>query len=211
MKIYNFLKGNFGFSGLNLNILILSSLGFSVLVENYFLDFQRGFISILVDNIDGIFVRDERSGIFIQDEMMDKFIFSSVDIMFLFFKIISFGFLIFSSIRLLFFGREESYFREFFSFVFIYRFFGLGSELFYKQFFDGMERLFFLMDFLQEKFYLDIFFQEDEDYRDFEYLGFLFFVMMNLEKKLVKFILKLSKFFDIIEYQLILFSYSYRV
>ncbi|KAM5294876.1 regulation of nuclear pre-mRNA domain-containing protein 2 isoform 4-T5 [Glossophaga mutica] len=211
MKIHNFLKGNPGFSGLNLNIPILSSLGSSAPAENHPSDFQRGPTSTSVDNIDGTPVRDERSGTPTQDEMMDKPTSSSVDTVSLLSKIISPGSSTPSSTRSPPPGREESYPRELSNSVSTYRPFGLGSESPYKQPSDGMERPSSLMDSSQEKFYPDTSFQEDEDYRDFEYSGPPPSAMMNLEKKPAKSILKSSKLSDTTEYQPILSSYSHRV
>ncbi|KAM7054224.1 regulation of nuclear pre-mRNA domain-containing protein 2 isoform 3-T3 [Molossus nigricans] len=210
MKIHNFLKGNPGFSGLNLNIPILSSLGSSAPAESHPSDFQRGPTSTSVDNIDGTPVRDERSGTPTQDEMMDKPTSSSVDTMSLLSKIISPGSSTPSSTRSPPPGREESYPRELSTSVSTYRPFGLGSESPYKQSSDGMERPSSLMDSSQEKFFPDTSFQEDEDYRDFEYSGPPPSAMMNLEKKPAKSILKSSKLSDTTEYQPILSSYSHR-
>ncbi|XP_036711801.1 regulation of nuclear pre-mRNA domain-containing protein 2 isoform X5 [Balaenoptera musculus] len=210
MKIHNFLKGNPGFSGLNLNIPILSSLGSSAPAESHPSDFQRGPTSTSIDNIDGTPVRDERSGTPTQDEMMDKPTSSSVDTMSLLSKIISPGSSTPSSTRSPPAGREESYPRELSNSVSTYRPFGLGSESPYKQPSDGMERPSSLMDSSQEKFYPDTSFQEDEDYRDFEYSGPPPSAMMNLEKKPAKSILKSSKLSDTTEYQPILSSYSHR-
>ncbi|XP_023403141.2 regulation of nuclear pre-mRNA domain-containing protein 2 isoform X4 [Loxodonta africana] len=210
MKIHNFLKGNPGFSGLNLNIPILSSLGSSAPAENHPSDFQRGPTSTSVDNIDGTPVRDERSGTPTQDEMMDKPTSSSVDTVSLLSKIISPGSSTPSSTRSPPPGRDESYPRELSNSVPTYRPFGLGSESPYKQPSDGMERPSSLMDSSQEKFYPDTSFQEDEDYRDFEYSGPPPSAMMNLEKKPAKSILKSSKLSDTTEYQPILSSYSHR-
>ncbi|PNI22779.1 RPRD2 isoform 5 [Pan troglodytes] len=210
MKIHNFLKGNPGFSGLNLNIPILSSLGSSAPSESHPSDFQRGPTSTSIDNIDGTPVRDERSGTPTQDEMMDKPTSSSVDTMSLLSKIISPGSSTPSSTRSPPPGRDESYPRELSNSVSTYRPFGLGSESPYKQPSDGMERPSSLMDSSQEKFYPDTSFQEDEDYRDFEYSGPPPSAMMNLEKKPAKSILKSSKLSDTTEYQPILSSYSHR-
>nr|XP_051713266.1 regulation of nuclear pre-mRNA domain-containing protein 2 isoform X7 [Oryctolagus cuniculus] len=210
MKIHNFLKGNPGFSGLNLNIPILSSLGSSAPSESHPSDFQRGPTSTSVDNIDGTPVRDERSGTPTQDEMMDKPTSSSVDTMSLLSKIISPGSSTPSSTRSPPPGRDESYPRELSNSVSTYRPFGLGSESPYKQPSDGMERPSSLMDSSQEKFYPDTSFQEDEDYRDFEYSGPPPSAMMNLEKKPAKSILKSSKLSDTTEFQPILSSYSHR-
>ncbi|XP_036090832.1 regulation of nuclear pre-mRNA domain-containing protein 2 isoform X2 [Rousettus aegyptiacus] len=210
MKIHNFLKGNPGFSGLNLNIPILSSLGSSAPAESHPSDFQRGPTSTSVDNIDGTPVRDERSGTPTQDEMMDKPTSSSVDTMSLLSKIISPGSSTPSSTRSPPPGREESYPRDLSSAVSTYRPFGLGSDSPYKQPADGMERPSSLVDAAQEKFYPDTSFQEDEDYRDFEYSGPPPSAVMNLEKKPAKSILKSSKLSDTAEYQPILSSYSHR-
>ncbi|XP_006902275.1 PREDICTED: regulation of nuclear pre-mRNA domain-containing protein 2 isoform X3 [Elephantulus edwardii] len=210
MKIHNFLKGNPGFSGLNLNIPILSSLGSSAPAENHPSDFQRGPASTSIDNIDGTPVRDERSGTPTQDEMMDKPTSSSVDTASLLSKIISPGSSTPSSTRSPPPGRDESYSRELSSSVPTYRPFALGSESPYKQPSDGMERPSSLMDSSQEKFFPDTSFQEDEDYRDFEYSGPPPSAMMNLEKKPAKSILKSSKLSDNPEYQPILTNYSHR-
>ncbi|XP_032123378.1 regulation of nuclear pre-mRNA domain-containing protein 2 [Sapajus apella] len=210
MKIHNFLKGNPGFSGLNLNIPILSSLGSSAPSESHPSDFQRGPTSTSIDNIDGTPVRDERSGTPTQDEMMDKPTSSSVDTMSLLSKIISPGSSTPSSTRSPPPGRDESYPRELSNSVSTYRPFGLGSESPYKQPSDGIERPSSLMDSSQEKFYPDTSFQEDEDYRDFDYSGPPPSAMMNLEKKPAKSILKSSKLSDTTEYQPILSSYSHR-
>uniref|UniRef100_A0A2K6F558 Regulation of nuclear pre-mRNA domain containing 2 n=1 Tax=Propithecus coquereli TaxID=379532 RepID=A0A2K6F558_PROCO len=210
MKIHNFLKGNPGFSGLNLNIPILSSLGSSAPSESHPSDFQRGPTSTSIDNIDGTPVRDERSGTPTQDEMMDKPTSSSVDTMSLLSKIISPGSSTPSSTRSPPPGRDETYPRELSNSVSTYRPFGLGSESPYKQPSDGMERPSSLMDSSQEKFFPDTSFQEDEDYRDFEYSGPPPSAMMNLEKKPAKSILKSSKLSDNTEYQPILSSYSHR-
>ncbi|KAI5930608.1 regulation of nuclear pre-mRNA domain-containing protein 2 isoform X3 [Manis javanica] len=210
MKIHNFLKGNPGFSGLNLNIPILSSLGSSAPAESRPSDFQRGPTSTSIDNTDGTPVRDERSGTPTQDEMMDKPTSSSVDTMSLLSKIISPGSSTPSSTRSPPPGREESYPRDLSTSVSTYRPFGLGSESPYKQPSDGIERPSSLMDSSQEKFYPDTSFQEDEDYRDFEYSGPPPSAMMNLEKKPAKSILKSSKLSDTTEYHPILSSYSHR-
>ncbi|KAM9685904.1 regulation of nuclear pre-mRNA domain-containing protein 2 isoform 1-T1 [Trichechus inunguis] len=209
MKIHNFLKGNPGFSGLNLNIPILSSLGSSAPAENHPSDFQRGPPSTSMDNTDGTPVRDERGGTPTQDEVMDKPTSSSVDTASLLSKIISPGSSTPSSTRSPPPGRDDSYPRELSNSVPTYRPFGLGSESPYKQPSEGMERPPSLMDSSQEKFYPDTSFQEDEDYRDFEYSGPPPSAMMNLEKKPAKSILKSSKLPDTTEYQSILSNYSH--
>nr|XP_021506225.1 regulation of nuclear pre-mRNA domain-containing protein 2 [Meriones unguiculatus] len=210
MKIHNFLKGNPGFSGLNLNIPILSSLGSSAPSESHSSDFQRAPTSTSVDNIDGTPVRDERSGTPTQDEMMDKPTSSSVDTMSLLSKIISPGSSTPSSTRSPPPGRDESYPQELPNSVSTYRPFGLGSDSPFKQPSDGVERPSSVMDSAQDKFFPDTSFQEDEDYRDFEYSGPPPSAMMNLEKKPAKSILKASKLSDSAEYQPILSSYNHR-
>nr|XP_048283771.1 regulation of nuclear pre-mRNA domain-containing protein 2 isoform X8 [Myodes glareolus] len=210
MKIHNFLKGNPGFSGLNLNIPILSSLGSSAPSESHSADFQRGPTSTSADNIDGTPVRDERSGTPTQDEMMDKPTSSSVDTMSLLSKIISPGSSTPSSTRSPPAGRDESYPQELPNSVSTYRPFGLASDSPYKQPSEGVERPSSLMESSQEKFFPDTSFQEDEDYRDFEYSGPPPSAVMNLEKKPAKSILKSSKLSDTTEYQPILSSYNHR-
>ncbi|ETE63010.1 Threonyl-tRNA synthetase, cytoplasmic [Ophiophagus hannah] len=116
MKIHNFLKGNPGFSGLNLNIPILSSLGSSSLPPESHSssspDFNRGPTSTSMDSIDGTPVRDERSGTPTQDEMMDKPSSSNVDTMSLLSKIISPGSSTPSSTRSPLQSRDDSYPQE---------------------------------------------------------------------------------------------------
>ncbi|XP_055975173.1 LOW QUALITY PROTEIN: regulation of nuclear pre-mRNA domain-containing protein 2 [Sorex fumeus] len=210
MKIHNFLKGNPGFSGLNLNIPILSSLGASTPAESNPADFPRGPSSAAVDNIDGTPVRDERSGTPTQDEMMDKPASGGVDTMSLLSKLISPGSSTPSSTRSPPPGREEPFPRERPSSAAPFRAFGLGGESPYKPPPDGLERPAALMDAPQEKFFPDAPFQEDEDYRDFEYSGPPPSAMMNLEKKPAKSILKASKLPEAADFQPILSSYSHR-
>nr|XP_048684662.1 regulation of nuclear pre-mRNA domain-containing protein 2 isoform X4 [Caretta caretta] len=212
MKIHNFLKGNPGFSGLNLNIPILSSLGSNITSESHSSDFQRGPTSTSVDNVDGTPVRDERSGTPTQDEMMDKPTSSNVDTMSLLSKIISPGSSTPSSTRSPPQSRDDGYSQELSNSVPAYRSFGLGRDSpasMYKQSSD-MEIPSSLMDSPQEKFYPDTSFQEDEDYRDFEYSGPPPSAIMNLEKKPSKSILKASKLSDTAEYQQVLSSYGQR-
>ncbi|XP_051054984.1 regulation of nuclear pre-mRNA domain-containing protein 2 isoform X3 [Phodopus roborovskii] len=210
MKIHNFLKGNPGFSGLNLNIPILSSLGSSAPSESHSSDFQRGPTSTSADNTDGTPVRDERSGTPTQDEMMDKPTSSSVDTMSLLSKIISPGSSTPSSTRSPPPGRDESYSQELPNSVSAYRPFSLASDAPYKQPSEGVERPSSLMDSSQEKFFPDTSFQEDEDYRDFEYSGPPPSAVMNLEKKPAKSILKSSKLSDTTDFQPIMSSYNHR-
>ncbi|XP_039368895.1 regulation of nuclear pre-mRNA domain-containing protein 2 isoform X3 [Mauremys reevesii] len=213
MKIHNFLKGNPGFSGLNLNIPILSSLGSNITSESHSSDFQRGPTSTSMDNVDGTPVRDERSGTPTQDEMMDKPTSSNVDTMSLLSKIISPGSSTPSSTRSPPQSRDDGYPQELSNSVPAYRPFSLGRDSpasMYKQSTDNMEIPSSLMDSPQEKFYPDTSFQEDEDYRDFEYSGPPPSAIMNLEKKPSKSILKASKLADAAEYQPVLSSYSQR-
>ncbi|KFQ59179.1 Regulation of nuclear pre-mRNA domain-containing protein 2, partial [Pelecanus crispus] len=213
MKIHNFLKGNPGFSGLNLNIPILSSLGSSIATESHASDFQRGPTSTSMDNVDGTPVRDERSGTPTQDEMMDKPTSSNVDTISLLSKIMSPGSSTPSSTRSPLQGRDDGYPQELSNSVHTYRPFGLGRESpagLYKQPADSMEIPSSLMDSSQEKFYPDTSFQEDEDYRDFDYSGPPPSAMLNLEKKPAKSILKSSKLSEAAEYQPVLSSYGQR-
>ncbi|KAM6112450.1 regulation of nuclear pre-mRNA domain-containing protein 2 [Phoenicopterus ruber ruber] len=213
MKIHNFLKGNPGFSGLNLNIPILSSLGSSIATESHASDFQRGPTSTSMDNVDGTPVRDERSGTPTQDEMMDKPTSSNVDTISLLSKIMSPGSSTPSSTRSPLQSRDDGYPQELSNSVHTYRPFGLGRESpagLYKQPADSMDIASSLMDSSQEKFYPDTSFQEDEDYRDFDYSGPPPSAMLNLEKKPAKSILKSSKLSEAAEYQPVLSSYGQR-
>lgn len=213
MKIHNFLKGNPGFSGLNLNIPILSSLGSSIATESHASDFQRGPTSTSMDNVDGTPVRDERSGTPTQDEMMDKPTSSNVDTISLLSKIMSPGSSTPSSTRSPLQSRDDGYPQELPNSVHTYRPFALGRDSpagLYKQSADSMEIPSSLMDSSQEKFYPDTSFQEDEDYRDFDYSGPPPSAMLNLEKKPAKSILKSSKLSEAAEYQPVLSSYGQR-
>ncbi|KAM8794299.1 regulation of nuclear pre-mRNA domain-containing protein 2 [Eudromia elegans] len=213
MKIHNFLKGNPGFSGLNLNIPILSSLGSNIATEGHSSDFQRGPTSTSMDNVDGTPVRDERSGTPTQDEMMDKPTSSNVDTISLLSKIMSPGSSTPSSTRSPLQSRDDGYSQELPNSVHTYRPFSLGRDSpagRYKQSADSMEIPSSLMDSSQEKFYPDTSFQEDEDYRDFDYSGPPPSAMLNLEKKPAKSILKSSKLPEAAEYQPVLPSYSQR-
>ncbi|XP_064898961.1 regulation of nuclear pre-mRNA domain-containing protein 2 [Columba livia] len=211
MKIHNFLKGNPGFSGLNLNIPILSSLGSGVAAESHPSDFQRA--PAAMDNVDGTPVRDERSGTPTQDEMMDKPASGSVDTISLLSKIMSPGSSTPSSTRSPLQSRDDGYSQEIPNSVHAYRPFGLGREspaALYKPPADSGEMNSSLMDSSQEKFYPDASFQEDEDYRDFDYSGPPPSAMLNLEKKPAKSILKSSKLSEAAEYQPVLPSYGQR-
>ncbi|NXY86004.1 RPRD2 protein, partial [Alcedo cyanopectus] len=209
MKIHNFLKGNPGFSGLNLNIPILSSLGSSISTETHSSDFQRAPTSTSMDNVDGTPVRDERSGTPTQDEMMDKPTSSNVDTISLLSKIMSPGSSTPSSTRSPLQSRDDGYSQDLPNSVHTYRPFGLGRDSpagLYK----SEEIPSSLLDSSQEKFYPDTSFQEDEDYRDFDYSGPPPSAMLNLEKKPAKSILKSSKLSDSSEYQPVLSSYGQR-
>ncbi|KAM9368527.1 regulation of nuclear pre-mRNA domain-containing protein 2 [Phaethornis superciliosus] len=213
MKIHNFLKGNPGFSGLNLNIPILSSLGSTMATESHASDFQRGPTSTSMDNVDGTPVRDERSGTPTQDEMMDKPTSSNVDTISLLSKIMSPGSSTPSSTRSPLQSRDDGYPQEIPNSVHTYRPFGLGRDSpagRYKPPADSMEIPSSLMDSSQEKFYPDTSFQEDEDYRDFDYSGPPPSAMLNLEKKPTKSILKSSKLSEAADYQPVLSSYGQR-
>lgn len=165
LKIHNFLKGNPGFSGLDLNIPILSGLGSTVVPES-----SSEFQSTSLDNVDGTPVRDERSGTPTQDEIMDKPTSSSVDSVSLLSKIISPGSSTPSSTRspLL---NKDSEFQKLQSLP-QYRSYGLGgnSPNAYRQASDNMEKP-SSIDSTLEKFFPDASFHEDGDYRDFDYAG----------------------------------------
>lgn len=215
MKIHNFLKGNPGFSGLNLNIPILSGLGSSGLPPESHPssspDFSRGPTSTSMDSIDGTPVRDERSGTPTQDEMMDKPSSSNVDTMSLLSKIISPGSSTPSSTRSPLQSRDDSYPQELPNSA--YRPFGLSRDSpggMYKPAPEGMELPSSLMDSPQEKFYPDTSFQEDEDYRDFDYPGPPPSALMNLEKQPAKSILKPGKLSEPSEYPAVMSSYRQR-
>ncbi|XP_062466106.1 regulation of nuclear pre-mRNA domain-containing protein 2 [Pezoporus occidentalis] len=214
MKIHNFLKGNPGFSGLNLNIPILSSLGAGTAPESHAPDFQRAPSSASMDNVDGTPVRDERSGTPTQDEMMDKPAASTVDTISLLSKIMSPGSSTPSSTRSPLQSRDEGYSQELPSAVHSYRPFGMGRESpggLYKQPADSLELPSSLLESSQEKFYPDAPFHEDEDYRDFEYAGPPPAAMLNLEKKPTKSILKSRKLSEGAEFQPLLPAYAQRV
>ncbi|KAM4661893.1 regulation of nuclear pre-mRNA domain-containing protein 2-like isoform 1-T1 [Discoglossus pictus] len=196
MKIHNFLKGNPGFSGLDLNIPILSGLGSSTASETPS-EFQRGPTTNSLDNIDGTPVRDERSGTPTQDEMMDKPTSSNVDTVSLISKIISPGSSTPSSTMSPLLSKEN----DFQKLVNIpsYRSFGPtgNSPSAYRQSSDAVEKPPFLNSPL-EKFYSNTSFQEDEDYRDFEYSGPI--PSADLEQKPSKSNLKSNTGLDTSEY-----------
>ncbi|KAJ7307196.1 hypothetical protein JRQ81_009185 [Phrynocephalus forsythii] len=215
MKIHNFLKGNPGFSGLNLNIPILTSLGSgSVPPESHSSssEFNRGPTSTSVDSIDGTPVRDERSGTPTQDEIMDKPSSSNVDTVSLLSKIISPGSSTPSSTQSPLPGRDDGYQSELSNSV--YRSFGLGRDSppgIYKPSSDSLELPSSLIGSPQEKFYPDTSFQEDEDYRNFDYSGPLPSALGNVEKQPSKPILKSRKLSEPSEYQTVLPSYGQRL
>ncbi|CAH2326910.1 regulation of nuclear pre-mRNA domain-containing 2 isoform X1 [Pelobates cultripes] len=169
MKIHNFLKGNPGFSGLDLNIPILSGLGSTTLPEPS-PDFHRAPPNTSLENVDGTPVRDERSGTPTQDEMMDKPVSSSVDTVSLLSKIISPDSSTPSSSRSPLLSKESE-FQKLASLP-AYRSFSLGgnSPNAYLQSSDTLEST-QPIDSPLDKFFSESAFHEDEDYRDFEYSG----------------------------------------
>uniref|UniRef100_A0A8C6YVM2 Probable threonine--tRNA ligase, cytoplasmic n=1 Tax=Nothoprocta perdicaria TaxID=30464 RepID=A0A8C6YVM2_NOTPE len=144
---------------------------------------------------------------------MDKPTSSNVDTISLLSKIMSPGSSTPSSTRSPLQSRDDGYSQELSNSVHSYRPFSLGRDSpasRYKQSADSMEMPSSLMDSSQEKFYPDTSFQEDEDYRDFDYSGPPPSAMLNLEKKPAKSILKSSKLPEAAEYQPVLPSYSQR-
>ncbi|XP_069505828.1 regulation of nuclear pre-mRNA domain-containing protein 2 [Ambystoma mexicanum] len=211
MKIHNFLKGNPSFSGLNLNIPILGNLPpGNAAPESQSNDFLTGPTSTSIDNVDGTPVRDERSGTPTQDEMMDKPTSSNVDTMSLLSKIMSPGSSA-SSTRSPLPIRDEDY-RELSNSLASYRSFSLGvsSPTVYRPPLDNMELPSSILGSPAEHFYPDTSFQEDEDYRDYEYSGPPPSVTLSLENPPPASILTSSKLLDSEEYQPIQTSYSHR-
>ncbi|OCT69069.1 regulation of nuclear pre-mRNA domain-containing protein 2 [Xenopus laevis] len=199
MKIHNFLKGNPGFSGLDLNIPILSGIGPNTVSEPVS-EFQRGPSSTTLENVDGTPVRDERCGTPTQDEMMDKPAASSVDTVSLLSKIISSGSSTPSSTRSPLLNKDTD-FQKLGSMP-PYRSFVVGenSPNAYLQPPDSRGNPPF-MDSSLKKNYPDASFQEDEDYRDFEYSGPPPSAVGNLDKRPSKSILKSNMLSDSIDYQ----------
>lgn len=193
LKIHNFLKGNPGFSGLDLNIPILSGLGSTVVPEP-----PSEFNNSALDNVDGTPVRDERSGTPTQDEIMDKPTSSNVDSVSLLSKIISPGSSTPSSTRspLL---TKDSEFQKLQSMP-SYRSYGLGgnSPNAYRQGGENMEKP-STIDSTLEKFFPDTSFHEDGDYRDFDYAGPPSSAG-NLDKRSSKANLKSNMHLDSMEY-----------
>ncbi|KAM8921664.1 regulation of nuclear pre-mRNA domain-containing protein 2 isoform 2-T2 [Pelodytes ibericus] len=180
MKIHNFLKGNPGFSGLDLNIPILSGIG-STSIPEPTPDFHSGPTNNSLDNVDGTPVRDERSGTPTQDEMMDKPTSRSVDTVSLLSKIISPDSSTPSSTRSPLMNKDSE-FQKLTSMP-AYRSFSLGgsSPGAYRQTVDTMEKPSTIANPMG-KFYPGSAFQEDEDYRDFEYSGSQPSGIGNIEK-----------------------------
>ncbi|XP_075463712.1 regulation of nuclear pre-mRNA domain-containing protein 2 isoform X2 [Ascaphus truei] len=209
MKIHNFLKGNPGFSGLNLNIPILSGLGSNTVSETQSSEFHSGPTSTSLDNVDGTPVRDERSGTPTQDEMMDKPTSSNVDTMSLLSKIIGSGSSTPSSTRSPPPLSKDTDFQKLPNMP-SYRSFGLGgnSPTAYRQPSDTIEKQSSLIGSPREKFFPDTSFQEDEDYRNFEYCGAPPSAMGNLEKESTKSTLTSSAHLESSEYQPALSSFS---
>ncbi|XP_053331711.1 regulation of nuclear pre-mRNA domain-containing protein 2 [Spea bombifrons] len=199
MKIHNFLKGNPGFSGLDLNIPILTGIGSNTVPEAA-PEFHRGSSSTSLDNVDGTPVRDERSGTPTQDEMMDKPASSGVDTVSLLSKIISPDSSTPSSTRspLL---NKESEFQKLASMP-AYRSFGMGgnSPNAYRQPGDSIEKA-LQLDSSMGKFYSNTVFPEDEDYRDFEFSGPPPSAIGSLEKRPSKPIMKPNVHLESSEYQ----------
>uniref|UniRef100_A0A8C5QVZ8 Regulation of nuclear pre-mRNA domain-containing protein 2 n=1 Tax=Leptobrachium leishanense TaxID=445787 RepID=A0A8C5QVZ8_9ANUR len=169
LKIHNFLKGNPGFSGLDLNIPILSGVGSATLPEPAS-DFNPTPANTSLDNVDGTPVRDERSGTPTQDEMMDKPTASSVDTASLLSKIISPDSSTPSSSRSPLLSKESD-FQKLTSMP-SYRAFAMGgnSPNAYIQSADTLEPR-PTIDTQMNKFYPETTFPEDEDYRDFDFSG----------------------------------------
>ncbi|XP_075699479.1 regulation of nuclear pre-mRNA domain-containing protein 2 [Rhinoderma darwinii] len=197
LKIHNFLKGNPGFSGLDLNIPILSGLGATVVPEPS-TEFLSGPSSTSLDNVDGTPVRDERSGTPTQDEIMDKPTSSNVDSVSLLSKI-SPGSSTPSSTRSPLLTKDAE-FQKLQSLP-SYRSFGLGanSPNSYRQASDIMEKP-SAVDSTLEKFFPDTSFNEDGDYRDFDYAGPPSPSVGNLDKRPSKSILKANLHLDSMEY-----------
>ncbi|XP_072283930.1 regulation of nuclear pre-mRNA domain-containing protein 2 [Pyxicephalus adspersus] len=180
LKIHNFLKGNPGFSGLDLNIPILSGLGSNSVPETSS-EFNSGPTNTSLDNTDGTPVRDERSGTPTQDEIMDKPAASNVDSVSLLSKIISSGSSTPSSSRSPLLNKDNEY--QKLPAMPSYRSFGLGgsSPNAYRQSSDIMDKP-SMVDSSLDKFYPDTSFREDEDYRKFDFSGPSPSAIGNLEK-----------------------------
>ncbi|XP_056402327.1 regulation of nuclear pre-mRNA domain-containing protein 2 [Hyla sarda] len=193
LKIHNFLKGNPGFSGLDLNIPILSGLGSTAVSEA-----PSEFNSTTLDNVDGTPVRDERSGTPTQDEIMDKPTSSNVESVSLLSKIISPGSSTPSSTRSPLLTKDTE-FQKLQSLP-PYRSYGIGenSPSAYIQASEVMEKP--SVDSTLEKFFPDTSFHEDEDYRDFEFAGPTSSSVGNLDKRPSKSILKSNMHLDSMEY-----------
>ncbi|PIO36538.1 hypothetical protein AB205_0084910 [Aquarana catesbeiana] len=203
MKIHNFLKGNPGFSGLDLNIPILSGLGSSAVPETSS-EFHSGPTSTSLDNIDGTPVRDERSGTPTQDEIMDKPPSSNVDSVSLLSKIISSGSSTPSSTRSPLLNKDSDY--QKLPPMPAYRPFGLGgsSPNAYRQSSDILEKP-SIVDSTLDKFYPDTSFNEDEDYREFDFTGPSPSAIGNLESKSI---LQSNLHLNSMEYPPVTQSYS---
>ncbi|XP_040188634.1 LOW QUALITY PROTEIN: regulation of nuclear pre-mRNA domain-containing protein 2 [Rana temporaria] len=203
MKIHNFLKGNPGFSGLDLNIPILSGLGSSAVPETSS-EFQSGPTSTSLDNIDGTPVRDERSGTPTQDEIMDKPPSSNVDSVSLLSKIISSGSSTPSNTMSPLLNKDSDY--QKLPPMPAYRPFGIGgsSPNAYRQSSDIMEKP-SIVDSTLDTFYPDTSFNEDEDYRAFDFTGPSPSTIGNLESKSI---LQSNMHLNSMEYPPVTQSYS---
>ncbi|KAM4013441.1 regulation of nuclear pre-mRNA domain-containing protein 2 isoform 1-T1 [Anomaloglossus baeobatrachus] len=195
LKIHNFLKGNPGFSGLDLNIPILTGLGPNVVSEASS-EFHSGPSNTTLDNVDGTPVRDERSGTPTQDEIMDKPTSSNVDSISLLSKIISPGSSTPSSTRSPLITKDSEFQK-----LQPYRSYGLeeNSPNAYLQAPELLENP-SSVDSTLEKFFPDTSFHEDEDYRDFEFAGPQSAGIGNLDKRPSKSILKSNPHLDPMEY-----------
>ncbi|XP_063803225.1 regulation of nuclear pre-mRNA domain-containing protein 2 [Pseudophryne corroboree] len=206
MKIHNFLKGNPGFSGLDLNIPILSGLGATAAPDTTS-EFLSGPTSTSLDNVDGTPVRDERSGTPTQDEMMDKQTAGNVDSVSLLSKIISSGSSTPSNSRSPLLNKDNE-FQMHLSLPSSYRPFGVdgSSPNAYRQSSDTMEKP-SVVDSSLDTFFPDTSFQ-DEDYRDFEFSGHPAAALGNLDKRPSKTVLKPNVRLDPMEYPPITQSFS---
>ncbi|KAM9294535.1 regulation of nuclear pre-mRNA domain-containing protein 2 [Gastrophryne carolinensis] len=204
MKIHNFLKGNPGFSGLDLNIPILSGLGPSTVPEPAS-EFHGGSANTSLDNIDGTPVRDERSGTPTQDEMMDKPSSSNVDSVSLLSKIISPGSSTPSSTRSPLINKDNEY--QKLQTLPPYRSCGLpaNSPNAYRQSSDLIDKP-SIGDSSLDKFFSESTFPEDGDYRNFDFSGPP--AMANLDTMPTKPLNKQNMHIESMEYPPITQSYG---
>ncbi|XP_068109336.1 regulation of nuclear pre-mRNA domain-containing protein 2 [Hyperolius riggenbachi] len=206
MKIHNFLKGNPGFSGLDLNIPILSGLGPTSVPETS-AEFQSGPTNTSLDNVDGTPVRDERSGTPTQDEIMDKPAASNLDSVSLLSKIISSGSSTPSSSRSPVLNKDNEY--QKLQPLPSYRSFSLAenSPNAYRQSSELSDKP-SLVDSALDAFYPETTFHEDEDYREFDFSGTSSSAIGGLEKRSTKSILNPSMHLESVEYTPVTPSYG---